>query len=80
MRAVAIGPDLDSSASGDSGADPNRVVEIVDDLAATTVTDKVTAESFHTLAGPTYGKVYRGVAYVPEAPHPRFPQRHGEPR
>jgi hypothetical protein len=53
-----------SSASGDQGADPNKVVRITDDLEATTLTGKVAQESFKTIAGPTYGKVYRGVAYV----------------
>jgi hypothetical protein len=53
-----------SSASGDQGADPNRVVRITDDLAATTATLTVTHESFEAVVGPTYGTVYRGVAYV----------------
>ena len=53
-----------SSASGDNGADPNKVVRITDELAATSMTSAVAQESFATLAGPTYGTVYRGVAYV----------------
>ncbi|MGC1458554.1 MAG: hypothetical protein WA825_09780 [Steroidobacteraceae bacterium] len=53
-----------SSASGDNGADPNRVVEITDDLSAMNLTGKVASETFRTIAGPTYGTVYRGVAYV----------------
>jgi hypothetical protein len=53
-----------SSASGDEGADPNKVVRITDRLAATTLTGSVVGESFTTIAGPTYGKVYRGVAYA----------------
>jgi hypothetical protein len=53
-----------SSASGDNGADPNKVVRISDDVAATTMTGRVMHESFETVAGPTYGTVYRGVAYV----------------
>jgi hypothetical protein len=52
-----------SSKSGDNGADPNKVVRITDDLAATSLT-AVTQEAFETVAGPTYGTVYRGVAYV----------------
>jgi hypothetical protein len=52
-----------TSASGDVGADPNRVVRITDKLSATTMTNQVTNESFVTVAGPTYGTVYRGVAY-----------------
>ena len=55
-----------SSASGDNGADPNRVVEITDEVTATSLTGKVAGETFRTLAGPTYGTVYRGVAYVAE--------------
>jgi len=51
------------SASGDNGADPNKVVRITDELAATTMSSAIAAESFRTIAGPTYGKVYRGVAY-----------------
>jgi hypothetical protein len=53
-----------SSSSGDNGADPNRVVSISDELAAKTMTGRVPHESFETIAGPTYGTVYRGVAYV----------------
>jgi hypothetical protein len=53
-----------SSTSGDQGADPNKVVRITDDLEATTLTGEVAEESFTTIAGPTYGKVYRGVAYA----------------
>jgi len=53
-----------SSASGDNGADPNRVVRITDRLSATTVSDDVSREAFTTVAGPTYGTAYRGVAYV----------------
>jgi len=54
-----------SSASGDNGADPNKVVEITDQLAATTLTTGgVAKEAFRTVAGPTYGTAYRGVAYV----------------
>jgi len=53
-----------SSTSGDQGADPNKVVRITDDLEATTLTGPVAEESFTTLVGPTYGKVYRGVAYA----------------
>jgi hypothetical protein len=53
-----------SSTSGDNGADPNKVVVITDQLSATTMTTTVAAESFQTLLGPTYGTVYRGVAFV----------------
>ena len=53
-----------SSTSGDNGADPNRVVEITDEVTATTLTGKGASETFRTIAGPTYGTVYRGVEYV----------------
>jgi hypothetical protein len=53
-----------SSASGDNGADPNKIVVITDQLSATTMSGAVTTESFTTVVGPTYGTVYRGVAYV----------------
>ncbi len=53
-----------SSTSGDNGADPNRIVQITDEVAATTLAGKVAGETFRTIAGPTYGTVYRGVAYV----------------
>jgi len=53
-----------SSASGDQGADPNKVVRITDNLGATTMTGPVLQETFRTVLGPTYGMVYRGVAYA----------------
>jgi hypothetical protein len=53
-----------SSTSGDNGADPNKVVVITDQLSATTMTAAVSAEFFSTVIGPTYGTVYRGVAFV----------------
>ncbi|MDE2474147.1 MAG: type I phosphodiesterase/nucleotide pyrophosphatase, partial [Alphaproteobacteria bacterium] len=53
-----------SSASGDAGADPNKVVRITDILAATTMTGPVAQETFRTVLGPAYGTVYRGVAYA----------------
>jgi hypothetical protein len=53
-----------SSASGDNGADPNKVVKIIDHLSTTTRNGIVASESFKTILGPTYGTVYRGVAYA----------------
>ena len=53
-----------SSASGDNGADPNKVVKVTDEVGATTLTGSVANEAFETVAGPTYGTVYRGVSYV----------------
>ena len=52
------------SGSGDNGADPNKVVQITDQIAATSLTGSVAGETFATVAGPTYGTVYRGVAFV----------------
>jgi hypothetical protein len=60
-----------SSASGDNGADPNKVVRITDLVSATTMSGAVARETFTTVAGPTYGTAYRGVAYVCEAVDPR---------
>jgi hypothetical protein len=54
-----------SSASGDNGADPNKVVWIFDELNATTMNPLVATETFNTVVGPTYGTVYRGVAFIP---------------
>jgi hypothetical protein len=53
-----------SSASGDNGADPNKVVTITDQIGATTLTGAVASESFSVVVGPTYGTVYRGVAHL----------------
>jgi hypothetical protein len=50
-----------SSASGDNGADPNKVVTITDPIGATTLP---ASASFSIVVGPTYGTVYRGVAHV----------------
>jgi hypothetical protein len=52
-----------SSASTDNGADPNKVVEISDQIAATQLS-QVASESFTTIAGPVYGTVFRGVGFV----------------
>ena len=49
-----------SSASGDNGADPNKVVEITDQIAA----PQAGNQSFATVAGPVYGTVFRGVGFV----------------
>ena len=53
-----------SSTSVDNGADPNKVVAITDQISAATLTGAVATESFSTVTGPTYGTVYRGVAFV----------------
>lgn len=52
-----------TSASGDSGADPNKVVQITDQIGAMQLND-VGNESFTAVAGPVYGTVFRGVGFV----------------
>ncbi|HUE08386.1 MAG TPA: hypothetical protein VMP41_13240 [Acidimicrobiales bacterium] len=55
------------SGSGDQGADPNQLVEITDQLGATSPS-QVGQESFRTVLPPTYGQVVRGVAMTPGTP------------
>jgi hypothetical protein len=55
------------SGSGDIGADPNRLVEITDDLAATTPS-QVASEQFQTVLKAIDGQVVRGVAFTPGTP------------
>jgi hypothetical protein len=55
------------SGSGDQGADPNKLVEITDNLNATTAS-QVTQERFHTVIRATYGLVVRGVSFTPGTP------------
>jgi hypothetical protein len=55
------------SGSGDQGADPNKLVEISDNLSATTAS-QVTYERFHTVMRATYGQVVRGVSFTPGTP------------
>lgn len=55
------------SGSGDQGADPNKLVEITDNLRATTAS-QVGYERFRTVLQPTYGLVVRGVAFTPGTP------------
>ena len=50
------------SGLGDPGADPNSIVMISDDIAATTLP---AGAQFRIVAQPASGRVYRGVAYVP---------------
>lgn len=52
------------SALGDAGADPNKLVSIVDCLACTTAA-QVAAEDFTTLQTAALGQVFRGVAVEP---------------
>jgi hypothetical protein len=55
------------SGSGDQGADPNKLVEITDNLSATSA-DQVSHEKFNTVVQPTYGQVVRGVSFTPGTP------------
>ncbi len=49
------------SGSGDQGADPNKLVAITDNLAATTLP----AESFRIIRSAGFGEVLRGVTFTP---------------
>jgi hypothetical protein len=55
------------SGSGDQGADPNKVVCITDQLAATTAP---AWERFWTVESAAAGEVLRGVAWAPDAGNP----------
>ena len=55
------------SGSGDQGADPNQLVQITDQLGATSA-GQVAHEKFQTVVQPTYGQVVRGVALTPGTP------------
>jgi hypothetical protein len=57
------------SASGDQGADPNRLVAITDRLAFTTA-GQAAGEQFTTLQTAGFGEVLRGVAVDPAVPEP----------
>jgi hypothetical protein len=50
------------SGGGDQGADPNKLVEINDNLAATS---RPSGESFKTVETATLGQLYRGVTFTP---------------
>jgi hypothetical protein len=52
------------SALGDAGADPNQIVEINDNLSATSLA-QVSGENFTVLDTAALGQVYRGVALNP---------------
>lgn len=55
------------SGSGDQGADPNKLVEITDDLGATSASQAV-HEKFNTVVQPIDGQVVRGVSFTPGTP------------
>ena len=50
------------SGSGDQGADPNKVVEITDNLGASALPS---GETFTTLRTATFGQLFRGVTFTP---------------
>lgn len=52
------------SGSGDTGADPNRLVAITDDLDATSLPS---GETFRIVRSAGFGEVLRGVSWTPEA-------------
>jgi hypothetical protein len=51
------------SGGGDQGADPNELIAITDNLAATTLP---ASESFHTVRAAGFGEVLRGVSWTPD--------------
>jgi len=51
------------SGGGDHGADPNKLVEITDPLAATAPASP--GESFRTVRAAGFGEVLRGVSFTP---------------
>ena len=55
------------SGSGDQGADPNQLVAITDQPAATT---PAANEQFQTVVAPTYAQVVRGVSLTPGSSAP----------
>jgi hypothetical protein len=50
------------SGNGDQGADPNKLVAITDQLAATSLP---VSESFTTVRTARFGEVLRGVSFTP---------------
>jgi hypothetical protein len=54
----------EGSVLGDSGADPNQIVAINDNLSATS-SSQVAGENFNVLDTASLGQVYRGVAVSP---------------
>jgi uncharacterized protein (TIGR03437 family) len=54
------------SANGDTGADPNKLVSIVDVLANTTAAGAA-SEQFTTIRSAGYGELLRGVSFTPAA-------------
>jgi hypothetical protein len=57
------------SGNGDQGADPNQLVTITDNLAATSAP---AGESFSAVRTAGFGEVLRGVSFTPGTDHDRF--------
>jgi hypothetical protein len=55
-------PQVFNSGGGDQGADPNKVVEITDNLAATS---QPAGETFQTVRTAVPGELFRGVSFAP---------------
>jgi hypothetical protein len=53
------------SASGDQGADPNKLVKVTDLLRATTLPNGNGLGHFTTIRSATSGEVFRGVSFAP---------------
>jgi hypothetical protein len=54
------------SASGDQGADPNKLVKVTDDLKSTTLPKGEGLSHFKTIRAAKSGEVLRGVAFAPQ--------------
>jgi hypothetical protein len=61
-QVTGIGPAVPIRCGGDQGADPNKLVEITDDLRATSLP---AGESFQTVRTAVLGQLYRGVSFTP---------------
>lgn len=67
------------SASGDQGADPNRLV-VVSDVLANTDPNVAANESFGVLRTANYGEVLRGICFTPGTPLQQCPDNTRSPR
>jgi hypothetical protein len=59
------------SGNGDTGADPNRLVVVIDQLKNTDLS-KASHEGFVTLRTTGFGEALRGVSFTPGTDAPRF--------
>ena len=65
------------SGGGDQGADPNKLVEITDNLGAATLP---ASESFQTVRTAVPCELFRGVAFAPTASQARGHRSSGGPQ